>query len=235
MGLGKALRSSRPLRAAIVVAGVFILLPYALVPLYRFVNPVSTPMVWRWVTGQRVERTFVPLAQIAPTLPLTVILAEDGRYCSHHGVDFQELRGIVEDAEDFDDLRGGSTITQQAVKNLFLWPGRSVVRKILELPLALWVDLVLPKPRIMEIYLNIAEWGPNGQFGADAGSRFAFGKSARQLGPGEAALLAAILPNPKLRSARQPRLDVQRLAGVYRARAARSAWAADCIRARRTR
>lgn len=235
MGLGKALRSSRPLRAAIVVAGVFILLPYALVPLYRFVNPVSTPMVWRWVTGQRVERTFVPLAQIAPALPLTVILAEDGRYCSHHGVDFQELRGIVEDAEDFDDLRGGSTITQQAVKNLFLWPGRSVVRKILELPLALWVDLVLPKPRIMEIYLNIAEWGPNGQFGADAGSRFAFGKSARQLGPGEAALLAAILPNPKLRSARQPRLDVQRLAGVYRARAARSAWAADCIRARRTR
>jgi monofunctional glycosyltransferase len=234
MGLGKALRSSRPLRAAIVVAGVFILLPYALVPLYRFVNPVSTIMVWRWVTGQRVERTFVPLAQIAPALPLAVILAEDGRYCSHRGVDFQELRGIVEDAEDFDDLRGGSTITQQAVKNLFLWPGRSVVRKILELPLALWADLVLPKRRIMEIYLNIAEWGPGGQFGAEAGSRFAFGKSARQLGPGEAALLAAILPNPKLRSARQPRLDVQRLAGIYRARAARTAWAADCIRPRRT-
>jgi monofunctional glycosyltransferase len=234
MGMGKALRSSRPLRAAIVVAGVFILLPYALVPLYRFVNPVSTIMVWRWVTGQRVERTFVPLAQIAPALPLAVILAEDGRYCSHRGVDFQELRGIVEDAEDFDDLRGGSTITQQAVKNLFLWPGRSVVRKILELPLALWADLVLPKRRIMEIYLNIAEWGPGGQFGAEAGSRFAFGKSARQLGPGEAALLAAILPNPKLRSARQPRLDVQRLAGIYRARAARTAWAADCIRPRRT-
>ena len=174
------------------------------------------------------------MAQIAPSLPLTVILAEDGRYCSHHGVDFQELRGIVEDAEDFDQLRGGSTITQQAVKNLFLWPGRSVARKILELPLAMWADLVLPKRRIMEIYLNIAEWGPSGQFGAEAGARFAFGKSARQIGPGEAALLAAILPNPKVRSARQPRLDVQRLAGIYRARAARSAWAADCVRPRRT-
>lgn len=234
MGLGKSLRSSRLLRAAIVIAGIFILLPYALVPLYRFINPVSTLMVWRWVTGQRVERTFVPLAQIAPALPLTVILAEDGRYCSHHGVDFQELRGIVEDAEDFEQLRGGSTITQQAVKNLFLWQGRSVVRKILEMPLAMWADLMLPKRRIMEIYLNIAEWGPDGQFGAEAGSRFAFGKSARQLGPGEAALLASILPNPKVRSARQPRRDVQRLAGIYRARAARSAWAADCIRLRRS-
>ncbi len=118
-------------------------------------------------------------------------------------------------------LRGGSTITQQAVKNLFLWQGRSVARKILEMPLAMWADLTLPKRRVMEIYLNIAEWGPDGQFGAEAGSRFAFGKSARQLGPGEAALLAAILPNPKVRSARQPRRDVQRLAGIYRGRAAR--------------
>ena len=232
MGLRKSLTRSRPLRAAIFVAGVFILLPYALVPLYRFINPVSTLMVWRWVSGQRVERTFLPLAQIGPALPITVILAEDGRYCSHPGVDFQELRGIVEDAEDFDQLRGGSTITQQAVKNLFLWQGRSVVRKFLELPLAMWADLMLPKRRIMEIYLNIAEWGPDGQFGAEAGSRFAFGKSARQLGPGEAALLAAILPHPKLRSARQPRRDVQRLAGIYRGRAARSAGAADCLRPR---
>jgi monofunctional glycosyltransferase len=234
MGLRTALRSSRLLRAAIVVAGLFILLPYAIVPLYRFVNPVSTPMLWRWVSGQRVERTFVPLSQIAPALPLAVILAEDGRYCSHHGVDFQELRGIVQEAEDLDDLRGGSTITQQTVKNLFLWPGRSVLRKILELPLALWTDLVLPKQRIMEIYLNIAEWGPSGQFGAEAGGRFAFGKSARQLSTGEAALLAAILPNPRLRSARQPRGDLRRLAGLYSARAARSPWAGDCVRVRRS-
>jgi monofunctional biosynthetic peptidoglycan transglycosylase len=233
MGLRKAIGSSRLLRAAIIAAGLFVLLPYALVPLYRFIDPISSLMLWRRVTGQRVERTFVPLAQIAPALPLTVMMAEDGRYCSHHGIDFQELRGIIEDADDFEDLRGGSTITQQTVKNLFLWQGRSVLRKILELPLALWTDLLLPKRRIMEIYLNIAEWGPNGQFGAEAGARYAFGKSARQLGPGEAGLLAAILPNPRIRSARQPPADVRRLAGIYATRAARSPGAGDCVRVRR--
>jgi monofunctional glycosyltransferase len=222
------------LRAAIVAVGLFVLLPYVLVPFYRFINPVSTLMLWRWASGQRVERTFVPLSQIAPALPLAVISAEDGRYCSHRGIDFQELRGIMQDAEDLEDLRGGSTITQQTVKNLFLWPGRSVLRKILELPLALWTDLVLPKQRVVEIYLNIVERGPSGQFGAEAASRFAFGKSARQLGSGEAALLAAILPNPKLRSARQPRGDVRRLAGIYTARATRSPWAGDCVRVRRS-
>ena len=88
-------------------------------------------------------------------------------------------------------MRGGSTIAQQTAKNLFLWPGRSVVRKALEFPLALWIDLVLGKRRVMEIYLNIAEWGPNGEFGAEAGARHAFGKSARDLTAREAALLAA--------------------------------------------
>jgi monofunctional biosynthetic peptidoglycan transglycosylase len=234
MGLRRALKTSPVLRAVIAAAGIFVLLPYALVPLYRFVDPVSTLMAWRWVTGQRVERTVVPLRQVAPALPLAVIVAEDGRFCSHHGVDFQELRGILDDSDDFDRLRGGSTVTQQSVKNLFLWQGRSYVRKILELPLALWADLVLPKRRIMEIYLNIVEWGPNGQFGAEAGSRFAFGKSARQIGPGESGLLAAILPNPKVRSARQPRSDVQRLAGLYVARSARSPEGGACVRVPRT-
>ena len=94
-------------------------------------------------------------------------------------------------------MRGGSTIAQQTAKNLFLWPGRSVVRKALEFPLALWIDLVLGKRRVMEIYLNIAEWGPNGEFGAEAAARHAFGKSARDLSAREAALLASILPNPR--------------------------------------
>ena len=108
--------------------------------------------------------------------------------------------------------------TQQVAKNLFLWPGRSVVRKGLELPLALWLDLVLPKPRILEIYLNIAELGPSGQFGAQAGSLYAFGHGASMLTPREAALLAAILPNPHVRSARTPGPGVRRLAGIYVAR-----------------
>jgi monofunctional biosynthetic peptidoglycan transglycosylase len=234
MGLRRALKTSRFLRAIIIVAGLFVLLPYALVPLYRFIDPVSTLMVWRWVTGRTVSRTFVPLPQIAPALPQTVIVAEDARFCTHRGLDFTELRGIIEEADDFDQLRGGSTVTQQTVKNLFLWHGRSVFRKILELPLALWTDLLLPKRRIMEIYLNIVEWGPNGQFGAEAGSRFAFGKSSSQISSGEAALLAAILPNPKLRSARQPRVDVQRLAGLYLGRAARSPQSGACVRVART-
>ena len=114
---------------------------------------------------------------------------------------------------------GGSTITQHVAKNLFLWPGRSVVRKALELPLALWIDLVLSKQRILEIYLNIAELGPSGQFGAEAGSDYAFGHSAATLSPREAALLAAILPNPVRRSARNPGPGVRRLAATYMARA----------------
>src|SRR6266849_5145220 len=167
---------------------VVVLLPYLLVPLYRTLNPVSTLMLWRWATGARVERSFVPIDRMAPALPITVIAAEDGRYCRHRGIDWQEISDRLEDVDDISEARGVSTITQQTAKNLFLWPGRSMVRKALELPLALWIDLVLPKRRVMEIYLNIAEWGPNGQFGAEAGARFAFGKSATDVSPREAAL-----------------------------------------------
>jgi monofunctional biosynthetic peptidoglycan transglycosylase len=155
--------------------------------------------------------------------------SEDARFCVHHGIDFGELRAAIEDADDLSEMRGGSTITQQTAKNLFLWQGRSVVRKALEFPLALWLDLVLGKRRVMEIYLNIAEWGPNGEFGAEAGARHAFGKSARDLNSREAALLAAILPNPHRRSAARPGPGVRRLAGIYEARAARSA-ASECLR-----
>src|SRR6185312_16289375 len=151
-----------------------------------------------------------------------VIASEDARFCAHRGIDWTELQAAIDDADDISEARGGSTITQQTVKNLFLWPGRSFVRKGLELPLALWMDLVLPKRRIMEIYLNIAEWGPNGEFGVEAGARHAFGKPAAQLSPGEAALLTAMLPNPRRRSARAPRPGVQRIAGIIQARAARA-------------
>jgi monofunctional glycosyltransferase len=209
----------RLLRRVAIAVGILLLLPYAIAPFYRFINPVSTLMAWRWLTGARVERRAVPIAAMAPVLPLTVLVAEDGRFCSHHGVDLEEIREAIEDAEGLDKLRGGSTITQQVAKNLFLWPGRSVVRKALELPLALWIDLVLSKQRILEIYLNIAELGPSGQFGAEAGSTYAFGHSAATLSAREAALLAAILPNPIRRSARNPGPGVRRLAVTYMARA----------------
>jgi len=196
-----------------------LLLPYLLAPLYRLGHPVSTLMAWRWLTGAAVSRQWIDFGAIAPALPRSVVASEDAKFCIHHGIDWDALRDVIDDAEDGEVTRGGSTITQQVAKNLFLWPGRSVVRKALELPLALWIDWVLPKQRVLEIYLNIAELGPSGQFGAEAGSAYAFGHPASVLSPREAALLAAILPNPVKRSARNPGAGVRRLAGTYMARA----------------
>lgn len=218
------------IRAVAVAILVVLLLPYLITPLYLVVNPVSTLMLWRWAKRAPVVRTWAPLRTITPALPLSVIAAEDARYCTHRGIDFGELRAAIEDAADLSEMRGGSTITQQTAKNLFLWPGRSVVRKALEFPLALWIDLILGKRRVMEIYLNIAEWGPSGEFGAEAAARKAFGKSARELNAREAAALAAILPNPVLRSAGRPGAGVRRLAGIYEGRARKSPDLAACIR-----
>jgi monofunctional biosynthetic peptidoglycan transglycosylase len=223
-------RVPRPLRTVGFAMLVLLALPYAITPFYAFGQPVSTVMLWRSLTGDRMQRIYVPLTRISPALPLAVIIAEDGRFCAHHGVDFTEIRGAIAEADDLDDLRGVSTITQQVAKNLFLWPGRSLVRKVLEFPLALWIDLVLPKRRILEIYLNIAEWGPNGEFGVEAGSRRAFGKPARDLDRYQAALLASALPNPVTRDARAPGPGLRRLAGLYVGRSAQAPAAASCIR-----
>src|SRR5215470_4161379 len=209
------------LRNAAIILLVLILLPYLIAPFYRFVTPVSTPMLWRWLTGARVERIKMPIDQMGPVFPRTVIAAEDGKFCTHHGVDLGELKAAFLESDDLSDMRGGSTISQQVAKNLFLWQGGSVIRKALELPLAMWLDLVLGKRRLMEIYLNIAEWGPTGEFGAEAGARRAFGKRTRDLSSGEAALLAAMLPNPHVRDARRPGPGLTRVAGVYQARAGR--------------
>jgi monofunctional glycosyltransferase len=232
----RAISAPAVLRRSLLALAAFVLLllalPYLIAPLYRFVQPVSTPMLWRWATGKRVDRVAVPIARIAATLPIAVIAAEDGTFCRNRGIDLGSLREAIEGADDIGAARGGSTITQQTAKNLFLWSGRSFVRKALEIPLALWMNLVLPKRRVLEIYLNIAEWGPNGEFGAEAGARFAFGKSAHDLNAREAAELAAILPNPIRRSARTPNSLVRRLAGLYESRAAAHPALDACIRPR---
>lgn len=225
----------RIIRWLILIVVAIVLLPYLIAPLYRFVDPVSTLMIWRWVTGQPVVRIVTPISAMAPILPRTVMVAEDARYCQHHGVDWTALQDVLEDADEGGPVRGASTITQQTVKNLFLWQSQSYVRKALELPLALWIDLVLPKRRVMEIYLNIAEWGPNGQFGAAAGARYAFGRSVRTVTPRQAALLAAMLPNPYRRSARQPGPGMRRLAGIYERRAASAPSVDDCLKPARRR
>jgi monofunctional biosynthetic peptidoglycan transglycosylase len=217
----------RIVNTLLLILLVALLVPYIVAPFYRTGHPVSALMAWRKLTGAPVSRQWVDLTAMAAPLPRSVVASEDAQFCSHHGVDWSALREVMDDAEDGEVSRGGSTITQQVAKNLFLWPGRSVVRKGLELPLALWIDLVLPKQRILEIYLNIAELGPAGQFGAEAGSLYAFGRPASGLSPREAALLAAILPNPVKRSARNPGSGVRRLAAIYTARA-QSAGAQRC-------
>jgi monofunctional glycosyltransferase len=224
----------RVIRVLAVGCAFLLMLPYLLTPLYRVIDPVSTLMLWRWMKRDRVERVVTPIDLLGLTLSRSVIAAEDARFCSHHGIDFAELRLVLKaDATGVGRPRGASSITQQLAKNLFLWPGHSYVRKALELPLALWIDLVLPKRRQLEIYLNIAEWGPNGEFGAEAGARRAFGKSAAALSPSEAALLAAALPNPIRRDTRRPSPALRRLAAIYAARAAAAADIDRCVRAAR--
>ncbi|GLS44494.1 monofunctional biosynthetic peptidoglycan transglycosylase [Methylobacterium brachythecii] len=177
---------------------------------YRVVMPVSTPMLGRWLTGQSVTREAVPLERISPALVRAVFTAEDQRFCVHNGVDWKSLSEVVED--EGGPSRGASTITMQTVKNVFLWPGRSYIRKAIEIPLSIFVDTVWGKRRTMEIYLNVAEWG-DGIFGAEAAARHWFNKSARDLKPSEAILLATTLPNPIERDPRKPTAEMRAKAG----------------------
>ncbi len=167
--------------------------------------PVSMPMMARVFTLHRIHRSYVPLRKISPALARAVIAAEDGKFCTHYGVDWKALGNVVEDLSDDPSERpaGASTITMQTTKNLFLWNGRSYVRKAIEIPMALLMDALWSKRRIMENYLNIAEFG-RGIYGAEAAARHYFHKSARALTSREAALLAATLPNPKRRNPARP-------------------------------
>ena len=166
--------------AALLLLGLVIVLTLAgLLAYWRTQPATSTLMLARNVSGQPVTREWVPLERIAGALPAAVLMSEDGQFCRHHGVDWKALGTVLDEADaDEGPARGASTITMQVVKNLFLWPGRSTLRKGLEIPLALLLDAAWPKRRIMEVYLNIAEWGPDGVFGAQAAARRAFGKDA---------------------------------------------------------
>ena len=182
----------------------------ALIALYRFIPVPSTLMLGRWLTLRPVEREWVPLEQISPHLIRAVIAAEDQRFCSHGGIDWIELNAVLEDEDG--PSRGASTLTMQTAKNVFLWPGRSYIRKGLEIPLAMAIDLAWGKPRVMEVYLNVAEWG-EGLFGAEAAAQRYFRKPASRLTPAEAARLAGALPNPLLRNPAKPNRALQSAAG----------------------
>lgn len=180
----------------------------ALIAIARFVPMPSTLMLARWATGETVQRDWVSYDRISPHLARAVIASEDQLFCSHWGVDFEVLRELISDPEGPD--RGGSTISMQTVKNVYLWHGRSYVRKALEIPLALAADLAWGKRRMMEMYLNIAEWG-DGVFGAEAASQHYFKKPAAALTASEAARLAAALPNPEQRGSSRPTAGSQRV------------------------
>jgi monofunctional biosynthetic peptidoglycan transglycosylase len=205
------------------------LLPFALTLVYAVVPPVSTLMLWRWATGGSVDRRWRSLDRMAPALPVAVVMSEDARFCRHGGVDWDALRTVLDEADEDGPSRGASTIAMQTAKNLFLWPSRSYVRKGLEIPIALYLDLVWSKRRMMEVYLNVAEWG-EGTFGAEAAARRYFGKRARDLTRREAALLAAALPNPILRDPARPSRRHLALAQRLTGRMEGAAPYAECLR-----
>lgn len=179
---------------------------------YRLVPPPSTLMLAKWMTFHGVERESVPLKRISPSLLRAVIRAEDSRFCKHSGVDWDSMEEVVEKAAKRGATRGASTIPMQVAKNLFLWPQRSYIRKALEVPIALYLDIIWPKSRMMEVYLSIAEWG-DGIYGAEAAAQAYFHKSANQLTPWESALLAASLPNPLKRNPAHPSSYLRNRAG----------------------
>jgi monofunctional biosynthetic peptidoglycan transglycosylase len=215
-------------RIAIAVA-VIVAVPLVMTVVYLVVDPISVPMIERYVTGRPVVREWRPIATISDRLKAAVILSEDGQFCRHWGVDFGALRDEIEDFMDGEDARGASTITMQVARNLFLWNGQSVIRKGLEIPLALWIDLVMPKQRIMEIYLNIAEWGPDGQFGVGAGARFAFGVEPQNLDYRTATLLVTALPNPLVRRPGRPSANMLRIATIVEQRVKQYGERANCV------
>ncbi len=211
--------SSRlPWRLAVRLLIILVLIPLVLTPVYRVVNPVSTLMIWEGLTAGPIERTWVPFDDMSKWAVTAVVVSEDSRYCEHHGVDWQALGSVIDTAAETDRPRGASTIAMQTARNLFLWTSRSYVRKALEIPLALYADFILGKRRLIEIYLNIAEFGP-GIFGIEAAAKHYFHRPAKGLTLGQAALLAASLPSPTTRDPARPSALLQALARTVAARA----------------
>ena len=188
--------------ALLLVVGFYVVCLGELLAL-RWMNPPTTALqvqrrveAWLHHKAYRKRQTFLPLARISPDLQHAVISAEDGRFYQHHGIDWQEVQKVVDKDMDQGKLgRGGSTITQQLVKNLFLTANRSLLRKAVEFTLAPAAELILPKRRILELYLNVIEWGP-GVYGAEAGAQIWYNVPAAKIDRDRAARMAAILPAP---------------------------------------
>lgn len=217
------------IRFILSLAIAYLLAVLVLTFTYLVMPPVSTVMVASAVRGEGMARTWVPLEKISPHVLRAVIAAEDGRFCSHRGIDWQAVdKAMMQAKQSGRAPRGASTVTMQVAKNLFFFTGRSWLRKALEAPIALWIDLLWSKRRIMEVYLNIAEWG-DGVFGIEAAAKHEFGVSANDLSASQAALLAIMLPDPERRSARHPGPRHRAMAAQLRARMGREGANTRCV------
>ena len=200
-----------------LVAAAWLAVVLFLIVAYSFVNPpLSALMIQQRLSGTEIVQDWVAIEDVSHHIIRAVLLSEDGRFCQHNGVDYQEMHNAIERAGD-GSPRGASTISMQVTKNLFLWPSKSYVRKAIEIPLTYVIEGLWSKRRIMEVYLNIAEWGP-GIFGVEAASQFHFGRPASRLNEREAARLAVALPNPYARDAGDPGPKTQRLAADIQGR-----------------
>ncbi len=207
---------------------ILVLIPAVLVPVYSFVPPVSTLMVADWLRLRPVDRRFVPLNEISDNAIAAVVMSEDGRFCAHYGVDWDVLTTMIGRAAEGARTRGASTISMQTVKNLFLWSSRSYLRKALEIPLALYADLVWSKARTVEIYLNVAEFGP-GIYGIEAAAQRYYRRSAAKLSRRQAARLAAALPHPPTRNPKAAGPATRGIAAVIEKRMAGAGAYLACI------
>ncbi len=204
----------RLVRLAVTLVVVFgLIVPVALTAIYRFVPPpITILMVQRLIEGKGLEREWRPIDEISPRLVRAVIAAEDARFCQHHGFDLEAIEKAMESNAKGRKLRGGSTISQQTAKNVFLWPQRSYVRKGLEAGFTVLIEVGWGKKRTMEVYLNSIEWGP-GIYGVEAAARKNFGVGADKLTAAQSARLAAILPSPLKWRAAKPGPYVQKRSG----------------------
>lgn len=220
----------RPPRWLVRTLLALLLAPPLLILLFRFVPVPATPlMLIRAAQGYGWEKQWVPYARIDPALARGVISAEDNLFCTQWlGFDFGQLQGQVEAALDGERPRGASTITMQVAKNLFLWPGRDPLRKLLEAWLTPQIALLWPKQRVLEVYLNIVEFGP-GIYGAEAAARAFFRRPAADLTEAQAARLAVVLPNPLGWSAAEPGPYVLRRAETIRRRVGQLGSLTDCV------
>ena len=191
-------------RLGLLVLLVLVILPVLVILGMRWVHPPTSAFMLRYRVENILGRQASPLRQkwtnwatISPSLPLAAVAAEDQKFPNHHGFDLDSIEeAMARNAKGGHHIRGASTISQQVAKNLFLWSGRSYLRKGLEAYLTVLLEVLWPKERILEVYVNIAEFG-EGVYGAQAAAEAFFGKSPARLSPGEAALLAAVLPNPR--------------------------------------